>query len=180
MYKGKFCFYGHNTIVSIKFVCMIICNRILFLYIIYMHKSLWILLLIIYFFTAQLSVHAFTMHPWTHWTGEHHDEEKKPDCWHPTPTHDHNSHDEGNNDDHNGHDMTMCMEQSVWVYNSDVIDYIDCDHVTLLPSQEYATTKKDHIDQYFYSIKDPWRWEDPGFSKFLKSDLYGHGIIMHC
>jgi len=146
-----------------------------------MNKLLSLLISLLYFFTAQLSVHAFTMHPPSHWWAEHHHEEKKPDCWHPQPTHDHDSHQDESEDHHGEHDMTMCFEQSVWVViidTADITDYNDDNNI--LPIVKCLTSEQDKIDQYFYSIHDPWRWDDWCFSDFLNNDLYGHWVIMHC
>lgn len=152
-------------------------------------KLLSVILSLLYFFTAQLSVHAFTMHWSLHWEwrwgAEHHHEDKKPGCWHPQPTHDHSDHADNtqhqeNHDDHWDHDMSMCLDQSMWAFVISDIDIQDLSLALVQPIRNDIKITSSIHDQYFYSLHDPWRWEDWVFSKFLKNDLYGHWVIMHC
>jgi len=157
-----------------------------------MNKMIRSLSILIYFFTAQLSVHAFTMH-WSlhwesHWGAEHHESGEECSCWDKKSTHDHDMPNwedddhylENKDNDHEKHNMTMCLEQSLWVFVLDSVDIVDYEYGYILPSLDCTTIQQDRIDQYFYSINDPWRWDDWCFSEFLNNDLYGHWIIMHC
>lgn len=153
-----------------------------------MNRLLWIISAIIYFFTAQLTVHAFAMHPAWHWDSEHHHAASQPDCWHPQASHDHNDHADDshhkNHDDHWEHDMSMCLEQSMWAFTINVIEFSSIEVKNTTSYYDYNGTQYLAVNQYFVSLHDPWRpwewWSEWTFSKFLKTDLYGHWIIMHC
>lgn len=153
-----------------------------------MNKLLRCISAIIYFFTAQLTVHAFTMHPAWHWDSDHHHVASEPDCWHPQPSHDHNDHADDshneNHEDHWEHDMSMCLKQSIWAFTVNDVDLWSIEVKIETPHYDYLDTLYLAVDQHFTSLHDPWRsrewWSDWSFSKFLKTDLYGHGIIMHC
>lgn len=146
-----------------------------------MKKALSLWLSLIYLFTAQLTVHAFTMHPASHDTTEHHHHDDQDcDCWHKQDAHNHASHNTHNETDHGSHDMTMCMEQSVWVLALNTIDTTSYDIDYILPIWGILTNQQHPLDHYFYSINDPWRWDHWWFSDFLNNDLYGHWVIMHC
>lgn len=126
-----------------------------------MKKSISLMLIILYFFTGQLTVHVFAMHWWLHWT--HH----KHHCWHT----------DSNKD--NTHDMSLCLEQSMWAF-VESIPYITDTNTDYKQRLIYTFFASSTIEQqYIYSLHDPWWWNDGNFSIYL-DQLYGHGIIMHC
>jgi hypothetical protein len=131
-----------------------------------MKKYLSACCICIYLFTAQLTVHAFTMHGW--WEHTKHTQHMQ--------THEHTTTPPQERSDHN---MSVCLKQSIAIldtYTPLIIDtlfsyglvktYTD---FSLLPNK----------DEYIVSFHDPWWGDDGDFPRFV-DELYGHGIIMHC
>lgn len=136
-----------------------------------MKKSVCIILTLLYFFTAQLTVHAFAMHWWLHWNHHNTHTEAQHHCWH--------THDSSNKDKEDSHDMSLCLEQSMWAF----VEYMRniSDTITKYIYQPtYTFFSNESTEEFYsYSLHDPWWGEDWNFSEYL-DQLYGHGIVMHC
>ena len=132
-----------------------------------MKKSISIILTLLYLFTAQLTVHAFAMHWWSHWTHNNNHTEKQHHCWSTT------------NDKEDTHDMSLCLEQSMWAF-VEYVPYIIDSGTDYLHQTDYKFSIDKTAEQlYTYSLHDPWWGDDWNFPRYL-DQLYGHGIIMHC
>ena len=134
-----------------------------------MKKVIAITLSLLYFFTAQLTVHAFAMHGWSHWNHHNNNTQEQHHCWHIN----------NNWSEEDKHDMSLCLKQSMWAFVEN-IPYITDNNVAYIYQQTYALSSTETTDQlYTFSLYDPWWWEDWNFPIYL-DELYGHGIIMTC
>jgi hypothetical protein len=137
------------------------------------NKIFTTLLLVIYFTTSLLPVHAFAMHS-THDTNDHHQEITE-NCGHPQSDHDHNSHSKDNSE-HT--DMSECIDQWKWTVIDDTVVFSQHDYIPyILPPIKY---NEDIVynDLYKYSLHDPWRWDNASFAKFIMSHYWE--TILHC
>lgn len=137
------------------------------------NKIFTTLLLVIYFYTSLLPVHAFAMHS-IHDTSDH-KQEITENCGHPQPDHDHNSHSEKDKE-HTG--MSECIDQWKWTVTSDSTIFSDHTYIPyVLPPIKYE--HKVSCDKtYQYSLHDPWRWDNASFTKFVMSHYWE--TVLHC
>jgi hypothetical protein len=124
------------------------------------------LLCVIYVYTNQLGIHVFAMH----WELLQNSTEvsTQENCWH------NNTHNSDNNKS-NMDCLTQVKDVLSSEYDSVTIDTTYVAHDNNIAVLLYS--EKQIIDQYYYSINDPGRWDQGNFSKFL-DDLYGKGVVM--
>lgn len=138
-----------------------------------LNKIFTISLLVIYFYTSLLPVHAFAMHSF-HTTNDQH-EEIGENCGHPQSDHNHNSHSEDNPEHTN---MSECIDQGKWTVTNDAVVFSDYDYIPFILSSLTYSENLIYNDSYTYSLHDPGRWDDASFSKFIMSHYWE--TILHC